>query len=211
MKGRGKTVEASLTVRALRTRQADGVAVYAFFLPGVDLLRIAEISRVHRDAVGTLQGFQRKQIRNHVQAIVDFLDQGPVLFPNAIILAISPCVHFARARGGKPEGDIKVSEAGTLRIPIRRDGSRVAWIVDGQQRSLALAQASDKSFPVPVVAFASEDLAIHREQFILVNKARPLNARLINELLPEVEIQLPRDLAPRRIPSELVNCLNAAS
>jgi len=60
----------TLTVRALRTRQAEGVDVYAFFLPGADLLRIAEISRVHRDAEGSLQGFQRKEIRNHVQAIV---------------------------------------------------------------------------------------------------------------------------------------------
>ncbi len=210
MSDRNKTTDTTLTVRALRTRQAQGIDVYAFFLPGADLLRIAEISRVHRDTVGTLQGFQRKPIRNHVRAIVEFLDQGPVLFPNAIILAISPRVHFARSRGGKPEGEIKASEAGTLRIPIRRDGSKVAWVVDGQQRSIALAQASDKSFPVPVVAFVSEDLAIHREQFILVNKARPLEARLINELLPEVDAQLPRDLAPRRIPSELVNYLNVS-
>lgn len=206
-----RSKEKTLAVRALRTRQGNGVDVYAFFIPGADLLRIAEISRVHRDADGTLQGFQRKQIRNHVQAIVEFLDQGPVLFPNAIILAISPRVQFARARGSKPAGDIKASEAGTLRIPLRRDGSKAAWIVDGQQRSIALAQAHHKSFPVPVVAFASEDLSVHREQFILVNKARPLQARLINELLPEVDAQLPRDLAPRKIPSELVNCLNLAA
>ena len=208
---RRKRIEVrTLAVRALRTRQVDGIDVYAFFLPGSDLLRIAEISRVHRDAEGALRGFQRKKIRNHVQAIVEFLDQGPVLFPNAIILAISPRVRFTRARGGKPAGVIKASEAGTLRIPIRSDGSKAAWIVDGQQRSIALAQANNKRFPVPVVAFASDDLAVHREQFILVNKARPLHARLINELLPEVDAQLPRDLAPRKIPSELVNCLNAA-
>lgn len=210
MRRRTKIAEKTLAVRAVRTHQGDGVDVYAFFLPGAELLRIAEISRVHRDAKGTLQGFQRKEIRNHVRSIVEFLDQGTVLFPNAIILAISPRARFSRARGGKPAGDIKTSEAGTLRIPIPRDGSKAAWIVDGQQRSIALAQAQDKGFPVPVVAFASEDLSVHREQFILVNKARPLHARLINELLPEVEADLPRDLAPRRIPSELVNCLNTA-
>jgi DGQHR domain-containing protein len=200
----------TLAVRALRTRQGDNVAVYAFFVPGADLLRIADISRVHRDAEGTLQGFQRKEIRNHVQSIVEFLDQGPVLFPNAIILALSPKAEFTQARGSKPEGDVRASEAGTLRIPILRSGSKAAWIVDGQQRSIALSKARKKSFPVPVVAFVSENLSVHREQFILVNKARPLNARLINELLPEVDAQLPRDLAPRRVPSELVNHLNAA-
>lgn len=206
-----KLGEPSIALRALKTQQVDGVNIYAFFVPGADLLRIADISRVHRDEDGGLQGFQRKEIRNHVQSIVEFLDQGPVLFPNAIILAISPAAQFICARGSKPAGDVEASVAGTLRIPMPADGSKAAWIVDGQQRSLALAQAKNRSFPVPVVAFVSEDLAIHREQFILVNKARPLPPRLINELLPEVDGVLPRDLAPRRIPSELVNLLNISS
>jgi DGQHR domain-containing protein len=85
----------------------------------------------------------------------------------------------------------------------------VAWIVDGQQRSLALAQAKNSRLPVPVVAFVSDDLQMQREQFILVNKAKPLPTRLINELLPETGgIVLPRELAARKIPSELCNLLN---
>ncbi|WP_246008347.1 DGQHR domain-containing protein DpdB [Afifella aestuarii] len=199
-----------LTVRALRTQQADGIDIYSFFVPGADLLRIAEISRIHRNSDGSLHGFQRKQIRNHVRSIVEFLDQGAVLFPNAIILAISPQAVFTQSRGSKPEGDVGASQSGTLRVPIPEDGSKAAWIVDGQQRSIALAEAKNKSFPVPVVAFVSEELAVHREQFILVNKARPLPPRLINELLPEVEVALPRDLAPRRIPSAIVNLLATA-
>lgn len=201
-----KTTEPTLAVRAVRTTQA-GKAIYAFFVAGADLLKIAEISRVHRDAEGSLQGFQRKGIRSHVQSITDFLDQGPVLFPNSIILAISPRARFTAARGERPEGDLRVSEAGTLRIPLPLDGSRAAWIVDGQQRSIALSQAKDKTFPVPVVAFVSEELAVHREQFILVNKAKPLDPRLINELLPEVDALFPRDLAARKIPSLLVHRL----
>lgn len=210
MKSAKRNQTSILTVRALRTQQADGIDIYSFFAPGADLLRIAEISRIHRNSDGSLQGFQRKQIRNHVRSIVEFLDQGSVLFPNAIILAISPRAIFTQSRGSKPEGDVGASQSGTLRIPIPQDGSKEAWIVDGQQRSLALAEARDRSFPVPVVAFVSEDLAVHREQFILVNKARPLPPRLINELLPEVDVALPRDLAPRRIPSAIVNLLTTA-
>lgn len=201
----------TLTVRALRTQQGDGVDVFSFFVPGGDLLRIAEISRIHRSDDGLLQGFQRKEIRNHVRSITEFLDQGPVIFPNAIILAISPTVTFTQSRGSKPDGDVRVADAGTLRIPIPRNGSKAAWIVDGQQRSIALSEAKDPDFPVPVVAFVSEDLAMHREQFILVNKARPLPSRLINELLPEVDARLPKDLAPRRVPSVLVNLLNTSA
>lgn len=201
--------EPTLAVRAVRTFQADK-AVYAFFIAGADLLKIADLSRVHRDTDGSLQGFQRKGIKSHVQAITDYLDQGPALFPNSIILAISPRTHFVAARGERPSGDLRVAEAGTLRIPVPINGTREAWIVDGQQRSLALSQAKDKAFPVPVVAFVSEELAVHREQFILVNKAKPLDPRLINELLPEVEAHFPRDLAARKIPSLLVNRLQLA-
>jgi DGQHR domain-containing protein len=204
-----KTSVATLAVRAVRTQQADK-PVYAFFVAGADLLKIAEISRIHRDSDGSLHGFQRKGIKSHVQAITDFLDQGPVLFPNAIILAIAPSARFTRSRGERPEGDVGACEAGTLRIPLPSDGSKCAWIVDGQQRSIALSQAQNKSFPIPVVAFVSEELSVHREQFILVNKARPLDPRLINELLPELDTVFPRELSSRKIPSELVNLLQTS-
>ena len=209
MKNKKSPKSSTLQVRALRTAQGDGVYVYAFFMPGAEVTRIADISRVERDVSDSLKGFQRREIKDHVKAIVQFLDQGPVLFPNAITLALSPEVKFTLSRGPVPEGLLKVSQAGTLSIPIRGEGERIAWIVDGQQRSLALAQAKNSKLPVPVVAFVSDDIQVQREQFILVNKAKPLPTRLINELLPETGgIVLPRDLAMRKIPSELCNLLH---
>ncbi len=198
-----------IVVRAVRTRQGERVDVFAFFLPGPAVLEAADIERVHRDdGSGALHGFQRPEIRNHVKQIADFLDHGPVLFPNAIILALAPEVEFRAARGPDPAGLVDIAQAGTLTIPIRPEGRRAAWIVDGQQRSLALARTKNHDIVVPVVGFVSADIEIHREQFILVNKAKPLPARLINELLPETSAFLPRDLSVRRIPSELVNWLN---
>jgi DGQHR domain-containing protein len=198
-----------LVVRALRTTQGAGLDVYAFFIKGGDIVRVAEISRIERDANDMLKGFQRPEIRQHVKGIVDYLNQGEVLFPNAIILAMSPDVRFAASRGSRPNGDARISESGTLTLPIYEEGQRVAWIVDGQQRSLALSQALHKDLAVPVIGFVSDKLSVQREQFILVNKARPLPTRLINELLPETAaILLPRDLVARKVPAELVNLLN---
>jgi DGQHR domain-containing protein len=118
-------------------------------------------------------------------------------------------VKFAASRGTKPTGDEGIAQSGTLTIPIYEEGKRVAWIVDGQQRSLALSQATHRNIAVPVVGFVSDSLAVQREQFILVNKAKPLPMRLINELLPETAaIVLPRELAARKVPSELCNLLN---
>ncbi|MES2714353.1 MAG: DGQHR domain-containing protein DpdB [Pseudomonadota bacterium] len=199
----------ALVVRALHTTQGAGLDVYAFFIQGGDIVRVADISRIERDATDTLKGFQRPEIRQHVKGIVDYLNQGQVLFPNAIILAMSPDVKFAASRGSRPEGDARVSESGTLTLPIYDEGQRVAWIVDGQQRSIALSQAQHKDLAVPVIGFVSDNLSVQREQFILVNKAKPLPTRLINELLPETAaIVLPRDLVARKVPAELVNLLN---
>ncbi len=140
---------------------------------------------------------------------MEYLDRGAVLFPNAIILALAPGVRFSAARGTKPTGADRASEAGTLSIPVR-SGRKAGWIVDGQQRTLALAETSNAALAVPVIAFVSGDLAVHREQFILVNKAKPLSPRLIDELLPQVGAVLTRDLSVRRVPSALCAALNTS-
>ena len=201
--------KSEIVVRALHTQQGEGLDVYSFFIRGADIVRVADISRVERDEGDLLKGFQRPEIRYHVRSIVEYLNQGNVLFPNAIILAMSPEVRFAASRGTKPRGDQGIAQSGTLTIPIHAEGERVAWIVDGQQRSLALSQATGQDIAVPVVAFVSDSIEVQREQFILVNKAKPLPSRLINELLPETRgILLPRDLSARKLPSELCGLLN---
>lgn len=200
--------EKFLILRALRTIQAKAIYIYSFFVPGEMVMQIADISRVHYDEMENLQGFQRKEIKNHVSNIIEYLDRMEVIFPNAIILALGQEIDFKQARGRNPEGITDIANIGTISIPLRSEGNRVAWIVDGQQRSLALAKTKNKNIPVPVIAFFAPDLETQRSQFILVNKAKPLSTRLINELLPEVEVYMPRDLAVRKIPSELCNLLN---
>ncbi|MCP1228586.1 DGQHR domain-containing protein DpdB [Acetobacter fabarum] len=201
------TARAHLSDRAIRAEQGQGTNIFTFFLHGADNIRIADISRIHRDEKRP-KGFQRGEIRAHVSAITEFLDSGAVLFPNAIILVLSPGDGFTQARGRKPGNMSEVGEAGTLTIPHHPKGRRAAWIVDGQQRSLALSHVRDKSIAVPVVGFVSDKVETQRAQFILVNKAKPLPTRLINELLPEVSVLLPRDLAVRQLPSALCEALD---
>ncbi|WP_316191866.1 MULTISPECIES: DGQHR domain-containing protein DpdB [unclassified Bradyrhizobium] len=196
----------AVTVRAIRTFQGN-CEVFAFFIPGERLLEIADISRIDAQDPHGLSGFQRPEIRSHVRNIVEYLERGPALFPNAIIIALAPGTKFTGSRGTKPQGLERLSDGGTLRIPVR-PGLKTGWIVDGQQRTLALAKTGGAGITVPVVAFVSADLAMHREQFILVNKAKPLSHRLIDELLPEVGALLPRDLSVRRVPSTLCRLLN---
>src|SRR5262249_40529548 len=99
----------AIAVRALRTKQGNGVDVFSFFIKGSDITQVAEISRVARDEHDALKGFQRKEIQNHVKGIIEYLDRGNVLFPNAIILALSPEVKFKQSRGPTPEGIAEIA------------------------------------------------------------------------------------------------------
>lgn len=198
----------AIHVHALSTRQGQH-DIYAFFVPGDRVLEIADIARIGRDGTHEIAGFQRPEIKTHVRQIAEYLERGNVLFPNALILALAPGVAFSEKRGTKNRKADHSSEAGVLSIPLR-PGRKAGWIVDGQQRALALSQSDSSQMIVPVIAFISGDISVHREQFILVNKAKPLDRRLIDELLPSVGAVLPRDLTARRAPSALCNVLNDA-
>src|SRR5262249_33797950 len=65
--------------RALRLLQDEEHPLYVFSLTGKELLRVAEISRVSRDEADKLIGYQRPEVRRHVQDIVSYLDGERVL------------------------------------------------------------------------------------------------------------------------------------
>ena len=118
--------------RVLRIEQDPQHPLYLFGMTGAELLEIADISRVSRDDAGKLLGYQRAEVKKHVQNIVDYLNSGPVLFPNSIILALSSDVRFRGSRG--PDVSDGCATAGMLEIPIREDGRKPAWIVSACQQ-----------------------------------------------------------------------------
>lgn len=195
-----------LDLRALKVMQSSDIPLFSFFIRASDILKIADISRINRDKDGVLLGYQRGEVQKHVNEIVDYLNTQSVLFPNAIILAMSSSVRFKQSRGpqlGDPE-----CEAGLLSIPIVENGHKPAWIVDGQQRTLALMKSSKQDLLIPITAFISDDFEVHRTQFLLVNKVKPLPSGLISELLPAVNTVLPASLSKNKLPSAMCDILN---
>ncbi len=161
--------------RALRIEQDPQHPLFMFSLTGSELMQIADVSRISRDDTGKLIGYQRPEVRKHVQDIVDYLNSQQVVFPNSVILALSSSAKFTRSRG--PDIGDEHSAAGTLEIPLpRADGVKPAWIVDGQQRVLALQKSRKGNFPVPVNAFIADEVSLQRDQFLRVNNTRPLPA-----------------------------------
>lgn len=201
---------AVLERRALVLRQPPDHEVFVFALRADEVRRVAGISRLQRNPDGALDGFQRDEIRRHIQDIREYLDGAEVLFPNALVLAFDAPVKFTGSRG--PRTDDGLARAGTLEIPLPTEGQPpAAWIVDGQQRSLALRGAARADLPVWVVAFVAPSHGVMRDQFLRLNNARPLPKALITELLPETDTLLPRWMAARKLPAAICEVLSTSA
>lgn len=194
--------------RALRIAQDPDLPLYLFALAAEEIDFVADVARISRDAAGKLMGYQRTEKRNHVRQILEYLDSGEVLFPNGLILALPETVRFRSSRGpGTSDG---LATSGTLEIPFSRDPNspKPAWIVDGQQRSLALARTRNRRLATPVAGFVAGSLEMQREQFLRVNTVSPLPPNLVTELLPAVGAAPSPKMAARKLPSALVDMLN---
>jgi DGQHR domain-containing protein len=205
----GRTAVPVLARRALRIAQAAQAPLYMFTLTAGEILQVADISRVSRDDLGELIGYQRSEVRSHIQEITDYLDSDQPLFPNPIIMALPSTVRFTCSRG--PNVSDGIAASGMLEIPLHSgNGRRPGWIVDGQQRAYALAAAKRQDFPVPVNAFVADSVDVQRDQFLRINNTKPLPRGLVTELLPKISTALPPRLSVRKIPSALCDLLNTS-
>jgi DGQHR domain-containing protein len=58
-----------------------------------------------------------------------------------------------------------------------------------------------------IIGFRPDSVETQREQFILVNKTKPLPRDLLNELLPHVDTHLPRGMMLRRVSAAILETL----
>lgn len=198
----------SIKRRALRIEQHSEIPLYVFTLAADEVYVVADVARIGRDEANRLLGYQRPEKKQHVQQILEYLDGESVLFPNGLIMALPSSVKFKASPG--PGSNDSLATSGTLEIPMPAspDEPRPALIVDGQQRSSALAQTRRKRLPVIVAGFVTEDLTVQREQFLRVNTVSPLPTNLVSELLPEVGVALPSKYSAKQLPARLVEMLN---
>lgn len=197
----------AIRVGALRVMQDRKHPLFMFVLTADQLAELTDVSRLTRTSDGEIEGYQRGEVKRHVATISEYLNsnRGFVLFPHALILALTRPVSFTGSAGSAKSD---ASESGTLTIPLGGRSGKAALLVDGQQRSLALAKAKRRDFPVPVCAFQATDLDTQREQFLRVNSTHPLPRGLIAELIPNIRNVLPQKLAERQAPSALIELLN---
>ena len=188
------------TVRypALQIKQGNKT-IYTFKANGKHILDFASISRIKRMEDGTLEGYQRITVSKHVEEIANYLDSDNAILTNSIVICFDDHVRF------EPLDD--TSGFGYLIIPVREENN--GWIVDGQQRVTALSKITKENFEVVVNAFITNDAHEQKEQFILVNNTKPLPKSLIYELIPDIDVEVPKQLSDKRIPMLLIQELNS--
>ncbi|WP_426751676.1 DGQHR domain-containing protein DpdB [Myxococcus sp. Y35] len=188
-----------LRVAALRVAQSPGRHLYLFSVDGKRVPEFATVSRVRRED-GLLTGYQRPEAMGHIAAIREYMESASPLVPNAVVLAFDSRVRFKELAPG--------AEHGHLEIPLEAGENAPGFIVDGQQRLAAVRDAEVASFPLACSAFITDSRGEQAEQFILVNRTKPLPAGLIHELLPTTRGALPAALEAKRLPAVLVERLN---
>lgn len=197
-----------LRLPAIQVRQGPKRVIYQFAVDGKQLERFATVSRIHRNDEREVRGYQRPEALAHIAAIRKYLESHDPMIPNALVVAFDQRVRFVPT---DHDSTVDYAQAGTLVIPIDDDldpEDRPGWIVDGQQRTAAIREARIDCFPIPISAFITGNEEEQREQFILVNSAKPLPKSLIYELLPSTDALLPGHLARRRLSAQLLDLLN---
>jgi DGQHR domain-containing protein len=134
-----------------------------------------------------------------------YLDGNEAVLPNTIVVAFDERVKFIPTDGA--HGNL--SEYGTLDVPeVTGDCDHPGFVVDGQQRLAAIASCRHEFFPVFVTAMIATSTEEQREQFVLVNRTKPLPQGLIFELLPEIAGVLPTMLARQQFAATVTTKLN---
>ena len=183
---------------ALAPVQSPKLTVFTFLAKAEQIARIARIERAGRDDVGTLQGFQRPQIANHIREIRDYLEKPNSILPNAIVVAFMGQARLEQV--SSPKSRVR-------QLVIDTSNGPPGWIVDGQQRFTALSELRGRDFEVLVSGFLCETEEELQKQFILVNNTRPLPKALVYELLPKVG-DLPQRMSSRSQAALMTEALN---
>jgi len=186
-----------LTYKALLPKQSSDHLLLAVCAKASDILLFSSIDRIGRNEDGSLRGFQRQQVANHIREIKNYLSSPDAVLPNSIVVAFTN------------DSGIDVNDLGNsfaeVKIPLHDEP--LGYVVDGQQRLTALASLPDKEFDVFVSILICNGMEELRKQFILINNTRALPKALIYELLPSVK-GLPDRLNGRTTAARMVDRLN---
>ncbi len=107
---------------ALRVEQNQNCPLYLLSLTAEEILAVSDISRLARSEGGKLLGYQRGEVRRHIQDIVAYLQNDDILLPNSIIIAFSSQVGFRAVKNADDRDELTTAGTLTITVPSRGQG-----------------------------------------------------------------------------------------
>src|SRR5258706_15971554 len=86
-----------LRLPALEIRQGAKRLLYSFAVDGKVLHQFAAVSRIHRSATAQIKGYQRPEVRAHINEIRQYIESEEPILPNALVIAFDHRVQFLPA------------------------------------------------------------------------------------------------------------------
>jgi len=195
-----------MRIAALKVSQSGSRDLYIFGLDGKKIEQIAGISRIAKGTNFEIIGYQRTESQKHIAGITKYIDSLNPLIPNSIVIAFNDSVKFEKCNMDDQQDGV---EFGYLNIPEASEKEALpGWIVDGQQRVAACREAKRMDFKLIVSSFITNSAEDQREQFVLVNSAKPLPKSLIYELVPSTNGLLPEKLVRKKLAISVMQRLN---
>jgi DNA sulfur modification protein DndB len=173
----------TIKLNALKVLSQNEREIYSMAMKSQDLVAMSHVLHASRNEKMEVVAYQRPEMVSHIKEIAEYLKTVDALLPNAVVVAMNPALStftpFERQGGG-----IGVMGELLLEMPPKQPP---LWIIDGQQRTMALKESGVEDFPIFVSALRDVDIEFQRQQFVNVNSAKPLPRALIYELLPHLD------------------------
>ncbi|WP_318519999.1 DGQHR domain-containing protein DpdB [Photobacterium leiognathi] len=192
-----------LKKNAIKLNQSPENPVFITKMNRKEINNFCRIERIHRGDDNELYGYQRTHVLNHIEKIKEYINSDNSIIPNSVVICFDSSVTFTPFPDNSDLGEISIPTLSNIST-----GNPPGFIVDGQQRIAALTSSYNDNFELPVSIFISDEPSFQRQQFILINAAKPLSKSLIYELLPHTESTLSYDMMKKKIPSKITQDLN---
>lgn len=182
--GSSKVNSLALKVPAVRVRLGDNQC-YSFAIAPEKLLRIAYVSHRAKGKPTDVDTYQRLLKRGRIRDIRAYVNNGGY-FPTNIVMNIRSRRALQFDKASTPSGvDVTAGEIGWLTLPAEY---KSAWVIDGQHRLFAYADAPERSrAELTVLAFENLEESDQARLFIDINaKQKSVKQNLLVELFAEL-------------------------
>jgi DGQHR domain-containing protein len=205
-------------IPALEVRHHQTLRFWVFAADPKEIRAQSNVDRMRWDeATKAFLGYQRDITEAQVQAILEYLNSGDAILPNAIVLAVRESVGGTRVEFHSGQPDTDRVRSGTLTLPFNyevTDGTKtgvqdspdsLAWVVDGQHRMEALTKLAYNpgTFPVLFSAICTSDVKVQAEQYARLNLTLPIPKQNMDRLLAIVGAKIAERKALRQLAAKV--------